>query len=69
MLKEKRDALHSKYTHSLQQLEHLQRANVYNDTFRINHDGTFATINKLRLGRLGHEVVCFLEVGVVLWMT
>jgi beclin 1 len=47
-----RDALNAAYEHDAQQLERLQRTNVYNDTFCIGHDGNFGTINGLRLGRL-----------------
>lgn len=47
-----RDAFNAAYDHDAQQLERLQRTNVYNDTFCIGHDGTFGTINGLRLGRL-----------------
>ncbi|KAL8822178.1 MAG: hypothetical protein Q9191_007080 [Dirinaria sp. TL-2023a] len=47
-----RDALNAAYDHDTQQLERLQRTNVYNDTFCIGHDGYFGTINGLRLGRL-----------------
>ena len=47
-----RDALNAAYDHDVQQLERLQRTNVYNDTFCIGHDGYFGTINGLRLGRL-----------------
>lgn len=49
---EERDALKAAYDHDAQQLERLQRTNVYNDTFCIGHDGNFGTINGLRLGRL-----------------
>ncbi|RMZ81218.1 hypothetical protein DV737_g2647, partial [Chaetothyriales sp. CBS 132003] len=50
-------SLQLKFLHDEQQLERLQRTNVYNDTFCIGHDGSFATINGLRLGRLpGHNV-------------
>ncbi len=47
-----RDAINAAYEHDAQQLERLQRTNVYNDTFCIGHDGFFGTINGLRLGRL-----------------
>ena len=46
------DAVNAAYDHDTQQLERLQRTNVYNDTFCISHDGHFGTINGLRLGRL-----------------
>ena len=49
---EERDALNAAYDHDAQQLERLELTNVYNDTFCIYHDGPFATINGLRLGRL-----------------
>ena len=47
-----RDALNAAYEHDAQQLEQLRRTNVYNDALHITSDGTFATINGLRLGRL-----------------
>ncbi|KAL8742539.1 MAG: hypothetical protein Q9190_004992 [Brigantiaea leucoxantha] len=47
-----RDALTAAYEHDAQQLERLQRTNIYNDCFCISHDGHFGTINGLRLGRL-----------------
>ncbi len=51
-LQDNRDALNAAYDHDAQQLERLELTNVYNDTFCIYHDGPFATINGLRLGRL-----------------
>ena len=51
-LQDTSDALNAAYGHDVQQLERLQRTNVYNDTFCIGHDGNFGTINGLRLGRL-----------------
>lgn len=51
-LQDDRDALNAAYDHDAQQLERLELTNVYNDTFCIYHDGPFATINGLRLGRL-----------------
>ena len=47
-----RDALETSYNHDLDQLEKLQRTNIYNDLFCIGHDGHFGTINGLRLGKL-----------------
>ncbi|KAL9130499.1 MAG: hypothetical protein Q9217_001319 [Psora testacea] len=51
-LQNERDALNAAYDHDVRQLEKLQRTNVYNDALHITSDGTFATINGLRLGRL-----------------
>ncbi|KAK5276165.1 Vacuolar protein sorting-associated protein atg6, partial [Exophiala xenobiotica] len=55
--------LQEKYTHDRQQLERLQRTNVYNDTFCISHDGSFGTINGLRLGRLPNQNVDWTEIN------
>jgi beclin len=52
-----------KYQHNQQQLQALQRTNVYNDTFCIGHDGFFGTINGLRLGRLPHQNVEWSEIN------
>lgn len=55
--------LREKQTHDIQQLERLQRTNVYNDTFCIGHDGYFGTINGLRLGRLPNQNVDWAEIN------
>lgn len=34
------------------QLEKIKNSNIYNDVFKISHDGPFGTINGLRLGKL-----------------
>ena len=46
------DALNAAFNADKAQLNRLQRTNIYNDAFCISHDGLFATINGLRLGRL-----------------
>jgi len=58
-----RDSVNSKFDHDSRLLEKLQRSNVYNDTFCISHDGTFATINGLRLGRLSSKPVDWPEIN------
>ncbi|KAJ5114483.1 hypothetical protein NUU61_000242 [Penicillium alfredii] len=58
-----RDALNMRYDHDSQQLERLQRTNVYNDAFCIGHDGYFGTINGLRLGRLNNPSVEWSEIN------
>lgn len=58
-----RDSINSKFDHDSQLLTKLQRANVYNDTFSIHHDGNFATINGLRLGRLPSKPVEWPEIN------
>lgn len=58
-----KDSLNTKYSNDSQLLEKLQRSNVYNDTFCISHDGSFATINALRLGRLSNRPVDWPEIN------
>ncbi|KAG9243397.1 autophagy protein Apg6-domain-containing protein [Calycina marina] len=58
-----RDSVNLQYDHDSQQLEKLQRTNVYNDTFCISHDGKFGTINGLRLGRLSNVSVDWSEIN------
>lgn len=58
-----RDSVNTKYSNDSQLLEKLKRTNVYNDTFCISHDGSFATINGLRLGRLSNKPVDWPEIN------
>ncbi|TAQ90129.1 hypothetical protein B7494_g1524 [Chlorociboria aeruginascens] len=58
-----RESINLQYDHDSQQLEKLQRTNVYNDTFCISHDGRFGTINGLRLGRLSNVPVDWPEIN------
>ncbi|KIV99541.1 uncharacterized protein PV09_08841 [Verruconis gallopava] len=62
-LQNERDRLNNQYDHDSKQLERLRRANVYNDTFSIGHDGFFGTINGLRLGRLPERPVDWSEIN------
>ena len=58
-----RDSINTKYSNDSDLLQKLQRSNVYNDTFNISHDGSFATINGLRLGRLSNKPVDWPEIN------
>lgn len=58
-----RNATIRKYENDSKALQRLQRANVYNDTFQISHDGSFGTINGLRLGRLPDKPVDWAEIN------
>jgi len=51
-LHDEKDRVESIYEKESNQLEKLQKVNVYNDVFCIGFDGYFGTINGLRLGRL-----------------
>lgn len=60
---EERDSLQNQLAHDTKVLEALKRTNVYNDTFCIGHDGTFGTINGLRLGRTPEQSVDWPEIN------
>jgi beclin len=63
---EERDSVQNQLEHDSKLLESLQRTNVYNDTFCIGHEGNFATINGLRLGRLNEHPVDWPEINAAL---
>ncbi|GBC03299.1 hypothetical protein RclHR1_05060002 [Rhizophagus clarus] len=58
-----RDSVNLKYDYDAKQLEKLQKANVYNDTFCIGIDGPFGTINGFRLGKLPNVPVEWSEIN------
>lgn len=58
-----RSAAARKHDNDAKALQRLQRANVYNDAFQISHDGSFGTINGLRLGRLPDKPVDWAEIN------
>lgn len=60
---EERDSIQNQLAHDSKVLEALQRTNVYNDTFCIGHDGTFGTINGLRLGKTQDQPVDWPEIN------
>ncbi|KAF2099607.1 APG6-domain-containing protein [Rhizodiscina lignyota] len=64
-----RDRLNARFDHDSKQLLRLQRTNVFNDIFCIGHDGYFATINNLRLGRLPDKTVDWAEINAALGQT
>jgi beclin 1 len=56
-------------SHAIQTLQTLLRYNSYNDAFHIWHEGSFATINGLRLGRLATATVEWTEINAALGQT
>ena len=62
-LQSERDSVMSRYEHDARLYERLTRTNVHNDTFSISHDGTYATVNGLRLGRLSAVPVDWPEIN------
>ncbi|ORY40001.1 APG6-domain-containing protein [Rhizoclosmatium globosum] len=61
-----RDSYLLKHATAVRQLERLEKTNVYNDAFRIWHDGPFGTINGFRLGRLPSQPVEWDEINAAL---
>ncbi|KAI8850610.1 Atg6/Beclin [Chytridium lagenaria] len=61
-----RDSITLKFDYATVQLEKLKKTNVYNDTFRIWHDGPFGTINGFRMGRLPNIPVDWTEINAAL---
>ena len=54
-LGEEREAILHRIEVASHRLEVLKRTNVYNDAFRIWHDGSFGTINGFRLGKTSSQ--------------
>ncbi|GAB7356948.1 hypothetical protein MBLNU459_g7791t1 [Dothideomycetes sp. NU459] len=61
--RDERDSLQNRLRHDNKLLEALQRTNVYNDSFCIDHNGPFAMINGLRLGKLPDHFVEWPEIN------
>ncbi|KAH9076319.1 hypothetical protein Ae201684P_012805 [Aphanomyces euteiches] len=64
--KEERASVGVFSVHASDMLRCLQRYNVFNDAFHIWHDGSFGTINGLRLGRLPSKPVEWTEINAAL---
>lgn len=62
-LQDHRDSVNLRYEQDRTLLERLQRTDVYKDTFKISHDGNYATINGLRLGRVSEPLVDWAEIN------
>lgn len=60
------DTIKQESEHVTAQLSKLKKTNVYNDAFRIWHDGPFGTINGFRLGRLSDNRVDNEEINTAL---
>ncbi|GAX74262.1 hypothetical protein CEUSTIGMA_g1711.t1 [Chlamydomonas eustigma] len=60
---EEKDALLTKIDRATQRLHVLKNTNVYNDAFKIWHDGPFGTISGFRLGRTSEVQVEWDEIN------
>lgn len=56
----------NKYYRNMDFLDSLRKTNVFNNFFDISNDGTFGTINKLRLGCLDDVKVTWHEINAAL---
>lgn len=51
---------------TLNHIDKLRKLNIYNETFRISHDGPFGTINDLKLGSVPNASVPWSEINSAL---
>ncbi|KAI8927065.1 autophagy protein Apg6-domain-containing protein [Entophlyctis helioformis] len=63
------ESINLKYDQATKKLDVLSKTNVYNDAFRVWHDGPFGTINGLRLGRLPNHPVEWSEINAAMGQT
>lgn len=59
-------SLKKQYEFSLNSLDRLRKFNVYNETFKISHEGPFGVINGLRLGGFDEVRVPWQEINAAL---
>ncbi|CCE61191.1 hypothetical protein TPHA_0A01060 [Tetrapisispora phaffii CBS 4417] len=59
-------SLNCQYESLLHNLDQLRKLNVYNETFKISHEGPFGTINGLRLGGFDDVPVSWKEINAAL---
>ncbi|SMN22166.1 similar to Saccharomyces cerevisiae YPL120W VPS30 Subunit of phosphatidylinositol (PtdIns) 3-kinase complexes I and II [Maudiozyma saulgeensis] len=58
--------LENQYNSTLNNLDQLRKTNIYNETFKISHQGPFGTINDLRLGSYSGYSVSWNEINAAL---
>ncbi|EDO15523.1 hypothetical protein Kpol_479p11 [Vanderwaltozyma polyspora DSM 70294] len=59
-------SLNNQYESALNRLDTLRKINIYNETFKISHEGPFGTINGLRLGGFDDVPVPWDEINAAL---
>lgn len=59
-------SLKNQHVVTLNHIDKLRKINIYNETFRISHNGPFGTINNLRLGSLPETKVPWSEINASL---
>ncbi|EEB06820.1 beclin family protein [Schizosaccharomyces japonicus yFS275] len=74
-LQQSNDSIHMRFEMLSTSMENLQKLNIYSDIFYISHyaesedDGSIATINGLRLGKLPSQRVSWSEINAAWGMT
>lgn len=56
-------SLKNQYEFTLNNLDRLRKVNIYNETFKISHEGPFGVINSLRIGGLDNVIVPWHEIN------
>ncbi|ORX45364.1 APG6-domain-containing protein [Piromyces finnis] len=64
-----KDSVEIRLNQMSDKFERLRKANGYNDTFRIEYDGVFGTINGFRLGRLPSYQIDLCEINAAFGQT
>lgn len=59
-------SLQYQYETELNKLDQLRKTNIYNESFRISHQGPFATICGLKLGSYEDHKVSYSEINAAL---
>ncbi|KAH7584102.1 Apg6 BARA domain [Nakaseomyces glabratus] len=59
-------SLQYQYETELNKLDQLRKTNIYNESFRISHQGPFATISGLKLGSYEDHKVSYSEINAAL---
>ncbi|MCG8711181.1 hypothetical protein JHU04_004582, partial [Brenneria sp. 4F2] len=54
------------YELTLNNLDKLRKINIYNETFKISHEGPFGVINGLRIGGFDNATVPWNEINAAL---
>lgn len=59
-------SLNNQYEYTMNRLDMLRKINIYNETFKISHEGPFGTINGLRLGGFDYTPVPWKEISAAI---
>lgn len=57
------ESLNNQYENSLNQMDRLRKLNLFNEAFKISHQGPFGVINNLRIGGYAESPVSWNEIN------